>query len=49
MKHITYISKNAERPAKAESLLAKAALIQNVQEAIEAVAMALELANKNEA
>lgn len=47
MKHIGLISRDSERPATADSLLAKAALIHNIQEAITAVSMALELTDKN--
>jgi hypothetical protein len=46
MKHVALISKNADCPAKADSLLAKAALIQNIQEALVAAGMALDLTNK---
>lgn len=46
MKHIGLISQDSERPATADSLLAKAAFIQNIQQAIKAVSMAMELTNK---
>ena len=47
MKHIALISKNAERPAEAASLLSKAAMIANIQEALKVVAQALALVEKD--